>query len=89
MFITRLASTYRAWRDGANTYEDPAGSCKSASLNEVRRQSHVLTPGRYVTAEPQPDDLERFGAKMKRLVAELMAHQVEGARLNAAIAKNL
>ena len=87
--IARISSTYRAWRDGANTYEDVAGFCKSASLNEVRRHSHVLTPGRYVGAEPQPDDGEPFDAKMKRLVAELHAQQVEGARLDAAIAKNL
>ncbi len=49
----------------------------------------MLTPGRYVGAEPQPDDGEPFDAKMQRLVAELQAQQAEGARLDAAIAENL
>ena len=30
---------------------DVLGFCKSATLEEVRRQGHVLTPGRYVGAE--------------------------------------
>ena len=45
-------------------------SCKSAALDEVRRHGHVLTPGRYVGAEPQPEDREPFEAKMRRLVPE-------------------
>ena len=65
------------------------GFCKSAALGEVRRHGHVLTPGRYVGAEPQADDGEPFAAKMTRLVAELRAQQAEGARLDAAIAANL
>ena len=80
---------YHAWRDGADVYEDLPGFCKSALLDEVRRHGHVLTPGRYVGAEPQPDDGEPFEAKMGRLVAELQAQQAEGARLDAAIAENL
>ncbi len=89
--IARIAATYHAWRDGGDksAYADAPGFCKSASLDEVRRHGHVLTPGRYVGAEPQPDDGEPFEAKMQRLVAELQAQQAEGARLNAAIADNL
>ena len=49
----------------------------------------MLTPGRYVGAEPQPDDGEPFEEKMQRLVGELRAQQAEGARLDAAIAENL
>ena len=67
----------------------PTGFCKSAPLDEVRRHGHVLTPGRYVGAEPQPDDGEPFEAKVRRLVGELQAQQAEGARLDAAIAENL
>ena len=85
----RVAGAYHAWRDGADAYEDLPGFCKSAALDEVRRHGHVLTPGRYVGAEPQPDDDEPFDTKMRRLVAELQAQQAEGARLDAAIAENL
>ena len=49
----------------------------------------MLTPGRYVGAEPQPDDGEPFEAKIRRLVGELQAQQAEGAKLDAAIAENL
>ena len=39
--------------------------------------------------EPQEDDGERFEDKMKRLVDELRQQQAEGARLDAAITRNL
>ncbi len=89
--IARITNTYHAWRgeENAGTYADVPGFCKSATLEEVRKHGHVLTPGRYVGAAPQPDDGEPFEAKMKRLVAELHAQQTEGARLDAAIAENL
>ena len=87
--IARIAGAYHAWREGADAYENHPGFCKSASVDEVRRHGHVLTPGRYVGAEPQPDDGEPFEEKMQRLVAELQAQQAEGMRLDAAIAKNL
>ena len=67
--IARIAIAYHAWRDDAEAYEDLPGFCKSAPLDEVRRHGHVLTPGRYVGAEPQPDDGEPFEAKMGRLTA--------------------
>ena len=89
--IARIAETYHVWRGGedADGYADIPGFCKSAALDEVRKHGHVLTPGRYVGAEPQEDDVEPFEAKMKRLVAELQSQQEEGARLDAAIADNL
>jgi len=49
----------------------------------------VLTPGRYVGAADQDDDDEPFDQKMKRLTALLKQQQEEGARLDAAIARNL
>ena len=86
--IARIADTYHAWREGRD-YEDTPGFCKSAALEEVRKHGHVLTPGRYVGVEPQPEDSEPFEEKMQRLVAELREQQAEGARLDAAIADNL
>ena len=89
--IARVADTYHAWRGEKEVgdYVDAPGFCKRAAIDEVRRHGHVLTPGRYVGAEPQQDDGEPFEAKMKRLVAELHAQQAESARLDAAIAENL
>ena len=89
--IARIADTYHAWRSGEESgdYADVPGFCKSAALEEVRKHGHVLTPGRYVGAEPQPDDGEPFQEKMARLAAQWRSQQAEAARLDAAIAENL
>ena len=89
--IARIANTYHAWRggEGAGAYIDIPGFCKTTILEEVRRHSHVLTPGRYVGAPAREDDGEPFEDKMNRLVAQLREQQVEGANLDTAIARNL
>ncbi len=96
--IARIADTYHAWRRSADvtsgeadagTYADVPGFCRSATLEEIRRHSHILTPGRYVGAEPQPDDGEPFAEKMQRLTAQWQEQQVEAARLDVAIEANL
>lgn len=70
-------------------YQDVPGFCKSATLEEIRKHDHVLTPGRYVGAEAQEDDDEPFEEKMQRLVAQLREQQAEAAKLDAMIARNL
>ncbi len=89
--IARIAGTYHAWRGekDAGKYEDVAGFCRSAALEEVSKHGHVLTPGRYVGTEAQEDDGEPFQAKMRRLTATLREQQAEAAKLDAAIATNL
>ena len=89
--IARIADTYHAWRseEDAGEYTDAPGFCKSAPLDEISKYGHILTPGRYVGAEPLADDGEPFEGKMKRLVAELQAQQAEGTRLGIVIVKNL
>ena len=89
--IARIADTYHAWRgeEGAGGYSDVPGFCKAASLEEVRKHGHVLTPGRYVGAAPQEEDGEPFEDKMKRLVAQLRGQQDKAVVLDAAIAANL
>jgi type I restriction enzyme M protein len=89
--VARIAGTYHAWRGeaGAGEYDDVAGFCKAATLDEVRAHGHVLTPGRYVGAEEVEDDGEPFDDKMKRLTALLREQQAEAKRLDDAIAANL
>jgi type I restriction enzyme M protein len=97
--VARIAGTYHLWRgetdvppeavEGRTEYEDIPGFCKAASLEDIRKHGHVLTPGRYVGAEATKEDGEPFADKMARLVAELSAQQAEAARLDAAIAANL
>jgi len=89
--IQKIASTYHAWRgeEGAGTYEDVPGFCKSESLEEIRKNGHVLTPGRYVGAEDLEDDGEPFEEKMRRLITELHDQIVKDHELDAIIESNL
>ena len=89
--IARVANTYHAWRgkEGLDAYADIPGFCKSAGLEEIRKHGHVLTPGRYVGAEPQADDGVPFGEKMAHLTAQWREQQQESRRLDDAIADNL
>ncbi len=89
--VARIARTYHAWRGekDAGKYEDIPGFCKSASLEDIRKHGHVLTPGRYVGAEAQEDDGEPFDEKMKRLTTTLREEMAEGRKLDAAIEANL
>ena len=89
--IDKIAGTYHAWRGDrdAGEYADVAGYSKDASLDDIRKHGHVLTPGRYVGAAAIEDDGEPFEEKMKRLVAQLREQQAEGAKLDAAIAASL
>ena len=87
--IGSIAGTYHAWREGRAEYEDIAGFCKSATLDEIRSHDYMLTPGRYVGATAQEDDGEPFEEKVTRLSAEWREQQAEAARLDAAIAENL
>ena len=89
--IKKIVGTYHAWRGdkGAEDYADVPGFCKGASLDEIRKHGHVLTPGRYVGAAAVEDDGEPFEEKMKRLTATLREQQAEAARLDSAIDANL
>lgn len=83
--IRKIADTYHAWRNGNGDYEDVAGFCKSASLEEIRKFDHVLTPGRYVGAEDLEDDGEPFEEKMERLTTQLFEQMAEGQKLDGVI----
>ena len=92
--VKRIADTYHAWRgelvDGQKLeYADIAGFCKATKLEELRKQNHILTPGRYVGAEEEDEDEEVFEEKMKRLTSELASHMEEGKKLDEEIKKSL
>ncbi|WP_414589829.1 N-6 DNA methylase [Scytonema sp. PCC 10023] len=89
--IAKIAQTYHAWRGEkeAGKYEDIAGFCKSAKLEEIAAHGYVLTPGRYVGAEEVEDDDEAFEEKMLHLTQKLEQQFEESARLEMAIRENL
>jgi len=88
--VNRIAETYHNWRgSGQGEYEDVAGFCKSATLDEIKGHGYVLTPGRYVGAEATVDDDEPFEEKMERLTKLLDEQFSESAKLEAEIRQNL
>lgn len=90
--IKKIASTFHAWVGDGETnkeYEDIAGFCKAASLEEIKKHDYVLTPGRYVGAKPIEDDGVDFGTKMAQLTAQLSEQFRESDRLEAEIKANL
>jgi type I restriction enzyme M protein len=89
--INKIASTYHAWRDeeGAGDYEDVAGFCKSATLDEIKEHGYVLTPGRYVGAAEIEDAGVPFEEKMAELSATLYEQFAEADQLEATIRRNL
>ncbi|EJL6492155.1 type I restriction-modification system subunit M [Vibrio cholerae] len=91
--IQKVADLYHAWKTGVEVngvaYEDQAGLCKSATLEEIKKHDFVLTPGRYVGATEELDDGIPFAEKMVTLTAKLSEQFVESATLEAEIKKNL
>ncbi|XWL04112.1 class I SAM-dependent DNA methyltransferase [Sorangium sp. So ce307] len=89
--VARVAGTYHAWRGDkrAGEYEDIAGFCKSATLDDVRAHQHVLTPGRYVGAEDVEDDEEPFEERFPKLLAKLEEQFTESIALERRIRSGL
>lgn len=89
--IEKIATTYHAWRGEKNAgeYTDISGFCKSANLEEIRRHSYVLMPGRYVEAEEVEEDGKSFEEKMQHLIRQWDIYREESAKLDVAIAANL
>jgi len=90
--IKKIADTYHAWRgdkDCKVKYEDIPGFCKSATLEDIRKHGHILTPGRYVGAAEVEDDGEPFEEKMARLTAALREQTEKSRKLDKIIWANL
>jgi type I restriction enzyme M protein len=92
--IKKIANTYHAWRgepiDGQKVeYADVAGFCQAVRLEVIRKQGHVLTPGRYVGNEEEEEDPEAFDEKMQRLTTELAEQMKEEDNVNKNLRNNL
>jgi type I restriction enzyme M protein len=87
--IALIAGTYHAWRGKTGGYEDMAGFCKVATLDEVRANNYVLMPGRYVGTEEIEDDGIPFDEKMNVLTTQLAEQFNRGNELQQRIHENL
>ncbi|MGW0882086.1 class I SAM-dependent DNA methyltransferase [Streptomyces sp. NPDC002671] len=95
--LERISDAYHAWRGTKSakekglSYEDVPGFCYSATLEEIARHDHVLTPGRYVgTAEAAEDpDAEPLDQRVARMTKQLFDRLDESARLDAVLRERL
>jgi type I restriction enzyme M protein len=92
--IKRISDTYHTWRgepiEGQTVgYQEVAGFCKTAKIDEIRKQGHILTPGRYVGSYEEEEDNEGFEEKMNRLTTELTEQMKESSKLDDEIKKNM
>ncbi len=86
--IAKIGDTVQAWKTGEG-YEDVAGFCKSASLQEIEKNGFVLTPGRYVGFAKEDEDTEAFLKKMNRLSIEYSDQKSLSKELDQKISETL
>lgn len=92
--LEKITTTYHNWRAVTsssleNRYQNIKGFCKSATLTEIEKHNHVLTPGRYVGIEDVEDDDISFETKMTALTSMLKQQMDKEAELNNEIATQL
>lgn len=94
--IAKISDTYHNWRKlsesgftGLKDYQDIPGFCKSATIEDVRKNNYVLTPGRYIDFAAVAEDGVAFDDKMQTLSATLSAQMEKASELDEAIKMNL
>lgn len=86
--IAKIQETVQSWKTGEG-YEDVAGFCKSASLEEIEKNGCVLTPGRYTGSADDYQDSEEIDSKLMRLAKNLRDLKSESDSLDVTIQSNL
>ncbi len=101
--LAKIADTFHAWRSSDDAlkqrvasgdckiseYQDIAGFCKSATIEDIKTNDYVLTPGRYVGAADIEDDGIPFEVKMRELSQTLYSQMKQAEELDKAIRMNL
>ncbi len=89
--IARIGELYHSWRskEWEQKYKDVPGLCKSVSIDEIRKNNYILTPGRYIDFKEEEDDGELFEEKMKKLTTELNQQFEKSEELQIRIRENL
>jgi len=85
----KIAGTFHEWRNKKGKYQDVKGYCKSATLDDVKKNNFVLTPGRYVGIPDEEDDSVHFEERMTTLTNELYEQMKQSRVLDDRIKKNL
>ena len=93
--ILQISDTYHAWRGQSDAierrggYKDVSGFSYSANLEDIKEHDYVLTPGRFVGAEDEPDDGVPFSEKFSKLKFKLEDHFEKNRELEEKISVNL
>jgi type I restriction enzyme M protein len=90
--IAKISDTYHNWRRGdglSSPYQDIAGFCKSANIQDVRKNNYILTPGRYIDFKEVAEDGIVFEEKMESLTLLLQQQMEKANELDEAIKVNL
>lgn len=84
----KIQETVQSWKRGEG-YEDVAGFCKSASLEEMEKNGFILTPGRYVGAPDSEVSDVNFSELLTNHVLELQRLKTSSDSLDRDISQNL
>jgi type I restriction enzyme M protein len=89
--IEKIGEVYHNWRskDWNEKYHDIPGFCKSVNIQEIRKNNHILTPGRYIDFKEAEDDDITFEEKMKDLTAKLKEQMQKADSIDVMIKENL
>jgi len=69
--INKISGTVKAYQESESGYEDIAGYCSVADIDEIAENDYNLIPGRYVGVGELQDDGVAFEPKMEELSSEL------------------
>jgi type I restriction enzyme M protein len=94
--IAKISDTYHNWRNksepgfsGLNDYHDVPGFCKSVTIDVVRKNNYILTPGRYIDFAAAEEDGQAFEEKMQQLTATLKEQMQKAQKIDESIKDNL
>ena len=89
--LEKISETYHNWRgkEHINSYKDIPGFCKSANIQDIRKNNYILTPGRYIDFKEIEDDGIAFDEKMMKLINTLREQMQEARTIDDNIITNL
>ena len=71
--VARVAGAYRAWRTKDGGYENHAGFCQTATLQEMRDNNWFLAPSRYVPLAASAESAAEIDERIERLTEEVLS----------------
>ena len=79
--INKISSTYLNYQNG-NNYIDVLGFCHKSSIEDIKNNNYVLTPGRYVGIDSTDVSEESYDEQMSKLTNELSSLMSESQKLD-------